>query len=169
LDPEKANARYGSVPCLLWLNWAGIVVDKAGGLVSLISLLFASIQQDALTLIDDFAILNKNRVLLRSVLGMDLKTGDPGWTLQMACSPHSGNFKRAQRSGVRKNCRNIFCDDLTVIWLGQVACRIGIGHIFGNVHRCTAAEKDGQNEDGETHLPLPEMCTRSVHSTLPAI
>ena len=68
-------------------------MDKAGGLVSLMSLLFASIQQNALTLIDDFAVLNKNRVLLRSVLGMDLKTGDPGWPIQVVCSPHSRNFK----------------------------------------------------------------------------
>ena len=58
--------------------------------------------------------------------------------------------------GFGKNYRNIFCDDLTVIWLGQVVCRIGIGHIFGDVPHCTAAEKDGENEDGETHLPWPK-------------
>jgi len=48
------------------------VVDKAGGLVSLISLLFASIQQNALTLIDDFAVLNCSHSSPEGACGAEL-------------------------------------------------------------------------------------------------
>ena len=48
------------------------MVDKAGGLVSLISLLFASIQQNALTLIDDFAVLNCSHSSPEGACGAEL-------------------------------------------------------------------------------------------------
>jgi hypothetical protein len=77
----------GSARRLLLLDDLGILVDEARRLVSLIGLLFAAIQRHARALIDNFAVLNKNRVLLRRVVGMDSETSDPCRALQVICPP----------------------------------------------------------------------------------
>src|SRR5271157_3937094 len=84
-DPLLSAAE--SARRLLLLDDIGILVDEAGRLVSLIGLLFAAIQRHARALIDNFAVLNKNRVLLRRVFGMDSETSDPCRALQVICPP----------------------------------------------------------------------------------
>jgi hypothetical protein len=86
-ERSRASASAGSARRLLLLDDLGILVDETGRLVSLIGLLFAAIQRHARALIDNLAVLNKNRVLLRRVVGMDSETSDPCRALQVICPP----------------------------------------------------------------------------------
>ena len=90
---SRAPASEGLACRLLLLDDLGILVDEAGRLVSLIGLLFAAIQRHARALIDNLAVLNKNRVLLRRVVGMDSETSDPCRALQLICRKSVRNFR----------------------------------------------------------------------------
>jgi hypothetical protein len=76
---------------------------------------------------------------------------------------------------MRRNYRKILGDDLTVVWLGKVARRRGVGNILDNLPRCTAAETGGEGEKDEgtqNRSPLPKTLDdvdRSVHLALQAI
>ena len=71
-----------------------LLLDETGRFERLISLLFAAIQRNTDALVDDFAVLNENGVLLRRPVRVYPETSGPNGSLEVVGSPYSGNFER---------------------------------------------------------------------------